>query len=207
MEFSSLVIFVFAGLALNLTPGPDMAYVAARATSGGRVAGVVSALGIAAGTVVHITLVAVGLASMLAAVPAAHVALRYAGASYLVYLGARAWLSNERALAAAAPSRGLAKVFWQGAVTNVLNPKVALFFLAFLPQFVDPLADRPALVIVLLGLLFNTTGTIVNVGVALAASSAAARFRGREKASRALQRLTGAVLIGLGLRLALTTRE
>ncbi|MBA2303196.1 MAG: LysE family translocator [Acidobacteria bacterium] len=138
MEFSSLVIFVFAGLALNLTPGPDMAYVAARATSGGRVPGVVSALGIAAGTVVHITLVAVGLASMLAAVPAAHVALRYAGASYLVYLGARTWLSNERTLADTAPSGGLAKVFWQGAVTNVLNPKVALFFLAFLPQFVEP---------------------------------------------------------------------
>jgi threonine/homoserine/homoserine lactone efflux protein len=207
MESSSLVIFMLAGLALNVTPGPDMLYVAARATAGGRVAGIVSALGIAAGTMVHITLVAFGLASMLVAVPAAQVALRYLGAIYLVYLGVRAWMTNDGAPAPAAPSRGLRKVFWQGAVTNVLNPKVALFFLAFLPQFVDPVSERPALTIAVLGLVFNTTGTLVDVGVALAASSVGARIHEREAASRALHRVSGAVLVGLGLHLALASRR
>ena len=149
-----------AGLALNLTPGPDMLYVAARGAAEGRRAGVVSALGIGAGTLVHITALALGLSALLAAVPLAYDAVRYAGAAYLVYLGVRALLARreEGASVADAPSSGagarrateppppgrLAALFRQGVVTNVLNPKVALFFLAFLPQFVDPARGSPA---------------------------------------------------------------
>jgi threonine/homoserine/homoserine lactone efflux protein len=101
----------------------------------------------------------------------------------------------------------LRKVFCQGAVTNVLNPKVALFFLAFLPQFVDPVSERPALTIAALGLVFNTNGTLVNVGVALVASSVGARIHEREGASRALHRVSGVVLVGLGLHFALASRR
>lgn len=203
----SLLLFLAAGLALNVTPGPDMLYVAARSASEGRPAGVASAFGIAAGTLVHIALVAGGLAALLAAVPVAYTAVRLAGAAYLVYLGLRALLRpaglTERALAPA--SRWA--VFRQGVVTNVLNPKVALFFLAFLPQFVDPARGSPALQVLALGLLFNTSGTLVNLAVALGASGASARLRRSDRAARVMERATGALFVGLGVRLAVAGRR
>ena len=203
----SLLLFLAAGLALNLTPGPDMLYVAARSASEGRAAGVASAFGIAAGTLVHIALVAGGLAALLAAVPVAYAAVRLAGAAYLVYLGLRALLRpagvTERVLA---PAPRWA-VFRQGVVTNVLNPKVALFFLAFLPQFVDPARGRPALQVLALGLLFNASGTAVNLLVALGASRAASRLRRSGRAARLLERATGVLFIGLGVRLAVAGRR
>jgi threonine/homoserine/homoserine lactone efflux protein len=196
-----------AALALNVTPGPDMLYVATRSTSEGRTAGVVSAFGIAAGTLVHITALALGLSALLAAVPLAYDAVRYAGAAYLLYLGARALLrpapgGSDAAITPAA----LGVVFRQGMVTNVLNPKVALFFLAFLPQFVDPARGNAVMQTVLLGLLFNTSGTIVNVLVALGASRAGSWLR-RGRAGQTLQRATGVIFVALGLRLALAGRR
>jgi threonine/homoserine/homoserine lactone efflux protein len=206
-ELHSTLLFLAAGLALNLTPGPDMLYVAARSASEGRAAGVASAFGIAAGTLVHIALVAGGLAALLTAVPVAYTAVRFAGAAYLVYLGVRAWLRPsglaERTFAPA--SRWV--VFRQGVVTNVLNPKVALFFLAFLPQFVDPARGSAALQVLALGLLFDTSGTIVNLAVALGASGAAARLRRSTRAARTLERVTGAIFVALGVRLALAGRR
>jgi threonine/homoserine/homoserine lactone efflux protein len=206
-DLQSLLLFVSAGLALNLTPGPDMLYVAARGASEGRAAGVASALGISAGTLVHIALVAAGLAALLAAVPVAYTVVRLAGAAYLVWLGLRALLRpaglTERTLEPA--SRWA--VFRQGVVTNVLNPKVALFFLAFLPQFVDPSRGSPALQVLALGLIFNTTGTLVNLAVGLGASGAAGRLRRSERAAKALERATGALFVALGLRLALAARR
>ena len=203
----SLALFVAAALALNLTPGPDMLYVAARAAAEGRGAGVASALGIAAGTLVHIALVAAGLAALLAAVPAAATVVRLAGAAYLVYLGARALLRPaglaERPLAPATRAR----VFWQGAATNVLNPKVALFFLAFLPQFVDAGRGSAAAQVLALGLLFNTSGTLVNLAVALGASRAAGRLRQSARAAQMLERATGVLFIALGVRLAVAGRR
>jgi threonine/homoserine/homoserine lactone efflux protein len=206
-DVQTLGVFLAAGLALNVTPGPDMLYVAARSTSEGRGAGIVSALGIGAGTLVHIAALALGLSALLAAVPVAYDVVRYAGAAYLVWLGARALLrggggAGGRALAPATRWQ----VFRQGVVTNVLNPKVALFFLAFLPQFVDPSRGSPALQIVALGLLFDVTGTTVNVLVALGASRAAGWLRRPGPAGRALERLTGVLFIGLGVRLALARR-
>jgi threonine/homoserine/homoserine lactone efflux protein len=203
----SLLLFLAAGLALNVTPGPDMLYVAARGASEGRSAGIVSALGIGAGTLVHIALVAAGLAALLTAVPVAYLVVKLGGAAYLIYLGSRALLtkSTNTATAPLEPAP-LGAIFRQGVITNVLNPKVALFFLAFLPQFVDPARGNPALQVVTLGLLFNTTGTLVNLAVAVGSSRAAARLRGPSRAGSLLQRLTGAIFIALGLRLAVTAR-
>ena len=201
-DLHSLLLFLMAGLALNFTPGPDMLYVAARASSEGRPAGIASALGIGAGTLVHITLVALGLAALLRAVPVAYLMLRVAGAAYLIYLGVRAMRSRGPITVQEIIPASLPVVFRQGVITNVLNPKVALFFLAFLPQFVDPARANPAIQIVALGLLFDVTGTLVNLGVALGASGAASRLREASRAREILQKLTGALFIGLGLRIA-----
>ena len=203
----SLLLFLGATLALNFTPGPDMLYVAARSSAEGRTAGVVSALGIAAGCLVHIGTLGLGLAGVLAAVPAAYDIVRLAGAGYLVWLGMRMLFRPEQVGQSAEiePAR-LGAVFRQGVLTNVLNPKVALFFLAFLPQFVDP-ARGAMPQILALGLLFNLSGTLVNLGVALLASRATGWLRQRRRGAALLRRLTGAVFIGLGVRLALGGRR
>jgi threonine/homoserine/homoserine lactone efflux protein len=197
-----------ATLTLNLTPGPDMLYVIARSISQGRASGIASALGIAGGCAIHTLAVAFGLAQLLAAVPAALDAVKYIGAAYLVYLGARQIRARS---AAVEPERldpdGIVAVFRQGVTTNVLNPKVALFFLAFLPQFTDPARGSVVAQIVLLGVLFNISGTLVNIVVAFAASRAGSWIRGRIDASPLFRWLTGGVFIGLGLRLALPSRR
>jgi threonine/homoserine/homoserine lactone efflux protein len=202
--FHSLALFIAAGLALNLTPGPDMLYVAARGAGEGRSAGIVSALGIGVGTLVHIALVAGGLAAVLAAVPVAYLAIRLGGAAYLIYLGVRAMMTHSAPEAAPLTPASLGAIFRQGVITNVLNPKVALFFLAFLPQFVDASRGNPALQVVGLGLLFDTTGTLVNLAVAVGSSRAAARLRAP---GVWLRRVTGGIFLGLGLKLALASRR
>jgi threonine/homoserine/homoserine lactone efflux protein len=199
----SLALFMAAALALNLTPGPDMLYVAARSAAQGRESGIVSALGIAAGALVHITFVAVGLAAILVAVPIANNIVRLAGAGYLIYLGARALLRPPALAERRVMPAERRVVFRQGLITNVLNPKVALFFMAFLPQFVDPERGSAALQVVVLGLLFNASGTLVNVAVAIIVSRAAGSVTRHERAGRVIQRATGSLLIALGLHLAL----
>jgi len=198
---------MLASLALNLTPGPDMLYVLGRSVGQGRRAGVVSALGIGAGTLVHMTAVALGLSALLREVPAAYEAIRYAGAAYLLYLGVRAWL--ERGAMAVRGGREayvpLWRVFRQGVVTNVLNPKVALFFLAFLPQFVSPERGPVGLQIVLLGLAFDISGTAVNVGVGLAGGWLGDLLRRNPRLARAQRWFTGGVFVALAVRLALPT--
>jgi threonine/homoserine/homoserine lactone efflux protein len=197
-----LGVFLAATLALNLTPGPDMLYVITRSATEGRAAGVVSALGIATGCVVHTLAVALGVSGLLAAVPVAYALLRYLGAAYLIYLGLRRLIGPSRIHApAATQSAGLWGVYRQGVLTNVLNPKVALFFLAFLPQFVDRATVGVSLAIAALGTLFNMSGTIVNVLVALAASGAA-RWTRRPALALWASRVSGCVFVGLGLRLA-----
>jgi threonine/homoserine/homoserine lactone efflux protein len=206
-DLHSFLLFLAAGLALNFTPGPDMLYVAARGASEGRAAGIASALGIGAGTLVHITLVALGLAALLAAVPIAYLVVRITGAVYLVYLGVRAIRSRSALTIKELEPAPLSIVFRQGVLTNVLNPKVALFFLAFLPQFVDPNRGNPVPQIVALGLVFDLTGTLVNLGVAVGASRAASRLREASRARNVLQKITGVLFIGLGLRLAFAGRR
>jgi threonine/homoserine/homoserine lactone efflux protein len=204
----TILLFMTAGLALNLTPGPDMLFVAAQGTAGGRRTGLAAAAGIFLGCMVHIGAVALGLATLLAHVPAAYDAVRWVGAAYLVFLGARALLSRSPLEAAtSAPARTPWHAVLQGAGTNILNPKVALFFLAFVPQFVDPRRGPPAAQIVVLGMLFNTTGLLVNATVGWLASRATEWLRVRPGPGRALQRITGGVFIALGVRLALLERR
>jgi threonine/homoserine/homoserine lactone efflux protein len=203
-----LALFMAAAVALNITPGPDMLYVAARSTSEGRRAGILSAFAIATGTLVHIASVALGLTALLAAVPVAYEILRMAGAVYLVYLGIRTLLRTGAAEGATPPPPASSwSVFRQGVMTNVLNPKVALFFLAFLPQFVDPARGPVVMQVVFLGLLFNTSGTLVNVAVALGASGVAARLRRSSGLQDIARKVTGGIFILLGLRLAFGERR
>jgi threonine/homoserine/homoserine lactone efflux protein len=197
-----------AALALNLTPGPDMLYVAARSSSEGRAAGIVSALGIGTGTLFHISALALGLTTLLASVPAALQVIRIAGGVYLIYLGARALASRSRPTEPmAVRPASLGAVFRQGVITNVLNPKVALFFLAFLPQFIDANRGDPAVQIVALGLLFDVQGTLVNIAVAWFASAATSWARAPGKGAEWLRRMTALVFIALGLRLMIPARS
>src|SRR6266516_5233376 len=178
-DVNSLLLFMAATIALNLTPGPDMLYVIARSIGQGRAAGIASALGITAGCFVHIFAVTFGLASLMMAVPTAYEIVKFAGATYLIYLGVRT-LTTRQSKKAETPIKeaSLRTIFLQGVVTNVLNPKVALFFLAFLPQFVSR-GSNVASQIIFLGVLFNTSGTIVNVIVALVASYTGIQFKNR----------------------------
>lgn len=207
-DAASLLLFLGATLALNITPGPDMLYIIARSSGEGTRAGVVSTFGIAAGALVHLAAVVLGLATLLETVPLAYELIRYAGAAYLIYLGLRALLSRgEHLRDAVVEHASLGRIFRQGIVTNVLNPKVALFFAAFLPQFASPDRGNVVVQLVVLGLLFNCSGTMVNLLVAYTAGHAGARVRRHLGPAGLWQKLTGAVFIGLGLRLALHRRS
>ncbi|HEV8333921.1 MAG TPA: LysE family translocator [Steroidobacteraceae bacterium] len=207
-DLASLALFMTATLALNLAPGPDMLYVSTRSLTQGRRAGVISTLGIAAGAVVHTVAIASGLAALLRALPLAYEIVRFAGAAYLIWLGVQA-LRGKAGPTSGKPLERESEwaVFRQGAITNILNPKVALFFLAFLPQFVDPARGSVALQIVVLGCLFNVSGTIVNIAVAYLAASAGRWLGARGHVERIFRWLTASVFIGLGLRLALGDRK
>ena len=207
-DAATLLLFMTAALALNVTPGPDMLYVIARSAGEGRTAGIISSLGIAAGCLVHTLAVALGLAGLLRAVPVAFEIVKWMGAAYLVWLGVRALrMHGVAAGPSATAAASNAAIFRQGMLTNVLNPKVALFFLAFLPQFVDPERGPIALQVVSLGLLFNVSGTLVNILVAVLASGAGAWSRRRFGESPLMRRVTGVLFIGLGVRLALLERR
>lgn len=201
-----LALFAGAALLLNLTPGADMLFVAGTGAARGRRAGVLAALGVGAGCALHTLLAAIGLSALIAASELAFEAVRWAGAAYLVWLGVGLLRARGGALAAQARQ---GDPFWQGALTNALNPKVALFFLAFLPQFIEPGAPGQAVALVLLGTLFNLGGTTVNLVVALAASRVAQAVSARGPSGRPgawLQRACGLLFVGLGLRLALSSR-
>ena len=184
-----------------------MLYVIGRSTADGTRAGVISSLGIATGTLVHLAAVVLGLATLLETVPLAYDIVRFAGAAYLVYLGVRALASaggttTESAVTPASDFR----VFRQGVITNVLNPKVALFFAAFLPQFASPENGPVVPQLIILGLLFNCSGTTVNVLVAYVTGRARERVKSSITTAGWLRKLTGAVFIGLGVRLVLQRR-
>ena len=208
LPIHDLPLFMLAALLVNLTPGPDMLFVVGSSAAHGRRAGVMASLGIGAGCVLHMVLATVGLSALLAASALAFEVVKWVGAAYLVWVGVG--MLRRRGGGSAAPLQVPArKVFWQGAVTNALNPKVALFFLAFLPQFITPGASGQAAAFLLLGALFNLGGTAVNIVVALLASSVRDRLSASGSGGRVgarLQRAAGALFVGLGLKLALTTR-
>jgi threonine/homoserine/homoserine lactone efflux protein len=202
-----LWLFVLSGLLLNITPGPDTLYIVARSSTQGARAGVLAALGIGTGALVHVCAASLGLSAILAASAIGFSVVKIIGAAYLGYVGISLILSSGSARAAVAerrPPAGMRAIFLQGFLTNVLNPKVALFFLAFLPQFVSPNSPAKPLAFLSLGVIFDLNGTIWNLFVAWSA----ARIGGRLAASRALKawfnRCVGAVFIGIGVRLALS---
>ena len=207
-DLQHLLVFIGAGLLLNITPGPDVLYIVGRSIGQGRVAGLVSVLGISTGCLFHVASAALGLSALMLALPLAYDAVRYAGAAYLVWLGVRAIVSESSPLHVQRvdPDR-LGRVFQQGVLTNMLNPKVALFFLAFLPQFTDPGRGPVPLQIALLGLIFIGNGTIVCVIYALAASWLGEWLKTRYDIATWLNRAMGALFIGVGVRLALANRR
>ena len=194
---STLALFALAALALIAIPGPNMIYVATRSMSEGRSAGFASALGLLTGTGINVLAAAVGLSALIASSDVAYDVIRYAGAAYLVYLGVKA-LRSHGGEAAAAPPRG--SVYRQAIVVQLLNPKVTLFFLAFLPQFVDPEAGPVWTQILVFGAVLGALGFVMDCGYALAASSAARKLSGFRHGNQ----ITGAVYIALGAAAALT---
>jgi threonine/homoserine/homoserine lactone efflux protein len=204
----SLAIYVLASLALILTPGQDMLYVISRSLAQGRLAGLYSAVGVIIGILVHTALAALGVGAILAASEALFLALKLVGAAYLVYLGTRLLLTRDAAIATGASEQRMsaASLVWQGVLSNVSNAKIVLFFFAFLPQFVDPGSAHPTRDLIFLGVLYAAMGLPVKAGVALAAGSLSERVLRRPGAMVWLNRVSGTVLVGLGLRLAATER-
>ncbi len=195
-------LFIATAVTLNLYPGPDTLYILGRSTAQGRAAGVASALGISSGCVVHATLGALGLAAVVMASAAAYQTLKWAGAAYLVYLGVTMLLSQpDGAAHKGAAARSLGRIYAQGVVTSVLNPKVALFFLALIPQFIAPRAAHPGLSFLALGLTFVATSTLWSLVLAVAAGALHRRLA-RGSGAAWLRRLGGGLLVGLGARLA-----
>jgi threonine/homoserine/homoserine lactone efflux protein len=213
-DTSQLLMFIAAGWLLNLTPGPDVLYIVTNALRSGARAGIVAGLGITAGCFVHIVGAALGVGALLAASATAFTVLKWVGAAYLFYLGTKLLLSRAGAspLAQVDPAgtswepADLQRVFLGGFWTNVLNPKVALFFLAFVPQFITPGTAHPSWVFLALGVLFNVNAIPVNSGWALAAAWASRRVGAVQRGMHWMDRAAGALFIGFGLKLALTDK-
>ncbi|MFC3125144.1 LysE family translocator [Pseudoroseomonas globiformis] len=208
-ELSTLFVFALASLALAVTPGPDMLLVASRSASQGRAAGFASLAGIQTGLFCHALAAALGLSQLFLAVPIAYDALRYAGAAYLLFLAWQAFRSGEATARPtnSAPRHSAGRMFRQGLLTNLLNPKVALFVLALFPQFLRPEAGSVTLQILVLATVLNVIGLAVNGLVILAASRMALRLSGRGRFRRFSQAFLGVVFAGLALRLVLDERR
>jgi threonine/homoserine/homoserine lactone efflux protein len=212
-----LPLFIASGLLLNITPGPDSVLIMTRSAGQGWRAGSAAALGIGAGTLVHVSAGALGLSALLATSSLAFSVVKWVGAAYLVYLGLTMLLSRGSSGgntapaatgAAATPAQplGLWQVFGQGFLTNVLNPKVALFFLAFVPQFIAPDAPHKAWAFVALGLIFNINGMLWCHFLAVFTALASRRLAVGRRVTQWLERAIGALFLSFGLRLALADR-
>ena len=208
METPALGLYIVASLALIATPGQDMLYVITRSLAQGRFAGVCSAVGVCLGILVHTALAALGVGAILQASETLFMALKLIGAAYLVYLGLKLALSREaaRAIGAAGARLSPFALVWQGVLSNVTNPKIVLFFLAFLPQFVDPASAHPTRDLVFLGVLYAALALPIKTAVGLAAGSLSQRIFKRPAAIAWMNRFSGTVLVALGLRLAATER-
>ena len=208
MAIEHFWVFALAALLLNLTPGNDMLYVAARSTSQGIKAGIISSLGIMAGCMVHILAAVIGLSAIIAQSALAFNIIKYVGAAYLVYLGIRSIISRKKTFEVKnkMQQQSYTRIFWQGVLTNVLNPKVALFFLAFLPQFINVESKHTALQILFLGTWFNVGGTLVNIIVAILFGKIGTWLSQSPRFIQWQERITGAMLIALGIKVALSKK-
>ena len=202
-----LYLFIAAALLLNVTPGPDTALVIGQSMRHGLRGGVLASLGVSAGCYVHIAAAAIGLSALLLTSALAFTVIKWIGVCYLCYVGLRMLLARETAFQATDDQpKASNSIFWQGFLTNVLNPKVALFFLAFLPQFIDANAPQKALAFVFLGLIINVGGTVWLLMVAWAASRTTSAIRGSARIKPWLERAIGAMFVALGVKLALSER-
>ncbi|HEY8961509.1 MAG TPA: LysE family translocator [Luteolibacter sp.] len=199
-------LFLLSCVLLSLTPGQDTLYIIGRSVAQGRRAGLVSVLGICSGALVHTFAAAFGLSAILATSASAFVVIRLAGAAYLVYLGIRMWMdrSTELQPSAAVAQASEWSIYRAGFLTNLLNPKVALFYLAFLPQFVDSLVPSKVAAFLFLGASFLTIGTTWCVCLVFAASAIGSRLRKSSSTGAIMRRATGALFVGLGIRLAVS---
>jgi threonine/homoserine/homoserine lactone efflux protein len=201
--------FMAAGIALNLTPGSDMSFVALSGARGGRTAGLAAAAGIFAGCLGHILFAVFGLSALIAASQTAFAVVKWIGVAYLVFLAVQ--LARSSPAATGELNRGVtirpSNAFRQAAIVNLLNPKVGIFFLAFLPQFIEPSAASPWKQILALGIVFNTTGAIVNSIVGLASAAAARSLGSSPRLSRVTRWLAATIMGGLAIRLALSRAD
>ncbi|MDI1244047.1 MAG: LysE family translocator [Rhodoferax sp.] len=206
-----LLMFIAAGWLLNLTPGPDVLFIVNQALKSGVRAGLVAALGIVSGCFVHVFAAALGVGALLAASVTAFTVLKWLGAAYLTWMGLRLLLKRPGASAVvpAQPEPDQAvvdmhRIYLHGFLTNVLNPKVALFFLAFVPQFIAPGATDKVAVFLLLGLLFSLNSLPINFGYAWLAAWAASRVQVVQRTLHWLDRIAGVMFVGFGLKLAMS---
>lgn len=207
IEPAKFVLFVGVAWALIIMPGPDMLYVITRGVTQGRRAGMLSALGVICGILVHTTAAAFGLTLLLQTSAFAFLIVKTLGAIYLIYLGVKAWRDKSTfSVQTSAPSLSFQRVFWQGVLSNVLNPKVAIFFLAFLPQFVDKGSGNVPFQMVMLGLTFACFGLCFLLAIGYSSGKIGSLLTRRPQYAQFLQRLASGILIGLGIRLALTER-
>lgn len=208
LDTVNLSLFLFTTVMLCLIPGPDMLYVLARSVGQGRKAGIVSAFGFSVGLLVHTCAAALGFSALLMSSAFAYNIVKYLGAAYLIYLGISMLLSKENiGSLATLKQANLMRIFSQAIITNVLNPKIALFFLAFLPQFVDISKGGVASKIFILGIIFNAIGTLWNITVALIAGLAGDWLRNNPSFSRLQKLFTGGILIALGIHIALSKKS
>ena len=210
MTVDNLGLFIASGVLLNLSPGPDVLYIVSQSLRSGVKAGLAAVMGITAGCCVHMAAAAFGVGLLLATSTLAFNALKWVGAAYLVYMGVQLLWSRatDPAHEALQPPVqvevvDLKKIFFKGFVTNLLNPKVALFFLAFVPQFIPVHAAEPTLTFILLGCLFNLNGLLVGMVWAWAAAGLAQRASRVQKSLQKLDRIAGLMFVGFGVKLAL----
>ncbi len=205
---SSLVLFMTGAMLLLLVPGPAVLYITSRSIGLGRAAGLVSAMGIAVGTLFHVAAATLGLSALLVSSATAFQFVKYAGAAYLIYLGIRTLRGGDTAMLDASNGRrNLGSIFGQGVLVNLLNPKTALFFLAFLPQFVDPARGHATLQIFELGVLFALMGWVSDSVWATIAGTFGTRLRGNVRLRSTQRKISGGVLIALGVASAFSAAK
>ena len=200
----NLSVFLVAAISLILLPGADTLYIITRSIAQGRKAGIVSVLGVSTGVFFHTTAAAFGLSAILATSATAFIIVKWIGAVYLIYLGIQMFISDNSSedINVTTENKSLWKVYYQGFLTNILNPKVALFFLAFLPQFVDPASSNKILSFLFLGCLFITIGTLWCLFVALLSAKASLFVHSKTQFINITRKITGVIFIGLGIKLA-----
>lgn len=201
---SKLTLFIFAALALLLVPGPAVLYIIARSASQGRAAGLVSVLAIETANLIQATAAGLGLSAILLSSALAFDVVKYLGAAYLIFLGIRKLLSSDNGAEEEIKQESLRQIYWQGVAINILNPKTALFFFAFLPQFVDPARGNVVAQNLLLGMIFVGLAIVTDSLYALVISSFADTLRGNRRFQTGGRYFAGLVYVGLGITTALT---